>query len=122
MTVSLSFTPGTVSTFYDSDCDISNTFWTVSFCMLRTNDGHEDDEDHFSADFELSGSFPDTVQNTCSFIQIEPDTLETTVQLENLEPCTQYTFTIYTRHMAGNKRKEIKEEKVITEMTLCQGK
>ena len=63
-----------------------------------------------SGDVELSESIAD-VQNT----------LEKTVKLENVEPCTQYTFSMYTRHIVGDKRKEIKEEKVITETTRCQG-
>eukprot|EP00092_Neocalanus_flemingeri_P031078 GFUD01033758.1.p1 GENE.GFUD01033758.1~~GFUD01033758.1.p1 ORF type:complete len:275 (+),score=110.83 GFUD01033758.1:109-933(+) len=35
LNASLSSTSGTISTFYDEDCDISSSFWTVSFCMVR---------------------------------------------------------------------------------------
>ena len=125
ISVSLSFTSGTLTTSYDADCDISSSFWTVSYCInIRTSDGHDnddDDEDIFSQHFELSGSLADA-KNSCNFIQIDPDRLKTTVKLENLKPCSQYTFTMYTTHMVGDKRKEIKEETVITEMTRCQGR
>ena len=111
VSVSLSFTSGTLRTSYDESCHISSNLWTISFCMLR--EGHDDQQE--DQDDRLYG------HKTCSFIQIDPDRPETEVRLDKLEPCTQYTFTLYTRHLLGNKGKEVREEKVITEMTQCQG-
>jgi hypothetical protein len=84
--------------------------------MLR-NTGHDDDEDSFQ-DYDSSGSRSE-VENTCSSIQLHPDRLETTYKISGLQPCTQYTFTIHTRHMLGDKVKEVKEENMISEITQC---
>ena len=93
----------------------------VSYCKVfkaaHLDDGDDDDED---SEYESSGSIVGE-PNNCNLIQIQTDSLETTVRIENLEPCTQYTFTMYTRHMVGDKRKKVMEEKVITEMTRCSG-
>ena len=118
LSVSLSFTSGTLSTFYDNNCDISSSIWTVSICLLRDpgpGGGYSDDED-----YEASAASTD-VRNTCSVIPLQPDKPETEVRIGGLQPCTQYTFTMFTRHMVGDKRKEVKEEKVFTEMTHCSG-
>ena len=87
--------------------------------MLR-NTGHDDDEDSFK-DYDSSGSSSE-VENTCSSIQLHPDRLETIFNISGLQPCTQYTFTIHTKHMLGDKRKDVKEENMITEITQCSGK
>jgi hypothetical protein len=87
--------------------------------MLR-NTGHDDDEDSFK-DYDSSGSSSE-VENTCSSIQLRPGRLETTYKISGLQPCTQYTFTIHTRHMLGDKVKEVKEENMITEITQCPAK
>jgi len=121
LSVSLSLTSGTLSTFYDDDCDISSSLWTLSYCkVFNTADGDAHDDDDEDGEHESSGSVVED-PNICNFVQIHPDSLETTVRIENLEPCTQYTFTMYTRHMLGDKRKEVMEEKVITEKTHCSG-
>ena len=44
------------------------------------------------------------------------------VKVDGLQPCTQYTFTLYTKHMVGDKKKVIKEEKAITDVTKCPGR
>ena len=119
LSVSLSFTSGTLSTFYDNTCDISSSIWTVSICMLRDpgpGGGYSDDED-----YEASAASTD-VKNTCTIIPLQPGKPETEVRIGGLQPCTQYTFTIHTRHMLGDKMKEVKEENMVTEITQCPGK
>ena len=123
LSVSLSLTSGTLSTFYDNNCDISSSIWTVSICLLRDpgpGGGYYDDEDILDQDYEASAASTE-VKNICRIIPLQPGKPETELRISGLQPCTQYTFTMFTRHMVGDKRKEVKEEKVFTEMTQCSG-
>ena len=131
VSVLLSLTSGTLTTSYDTSCAISTNYWTITQCMMRTmregeerreleeerkeGEGREDGDNWNKNTGGLS-------ENTCRVIDINPERLETVVKLENLQPCTQYSFTLYTRHVVGEQGKEIMEEKVITEMTQCQGR
>merc|ERR1712013_327163 len=124
VSVLLSLTSGTLTTSYDTSCAISTNYWTITQCMMRTmregeerreleeerkeGEGREDGDNWNKNTGGLS-------ENTCRVIDINPERLETVVKLENLQPCTQYSFTLYTRHVVGE------QGKVIMEMTQCQG-
>ena len=95
--------------------DASDSFDTDGSDNDNTDDS-DDTDDSVGEDYESPH-----LAHTCRVIPIQSDKLETTVRIDGLQPCTLYTFTMYTRHMVGDKRKEVKEEKMITEMTKCSG-
>jgi len=136
LSVSLSISTGTVSTFYGDGCNVSNQFWTLGICKAEgavgPDEGGNDSRKLLSLDNGVANEVVKSARRKtkkgvkkrkegCSFVELHPETLESTLELSNLEPCTTYSFSLQTSHVVGGRRESISEETVITDTTKCSG-
>ena len=111
-TVLLFETTGTINTSYNTDCPLSKSSRSIRICKIIQVQYEESKDKH-------SSRLVKEVKNGCFDITLEDEKLDAILELTGLEPCTKYSFSLYTSYFLDDGGKSFEEERTIMDTTEC---
>ena len=111
-TVLLFETTGTINISYNTDCPLPKSSGSLRICKIIQVQHEELKDNHLSR-------LVKEVKNGCFDITLEDEKLDAILELTGLEPCTKYSFSLYTSYFLDDGGKSFEEERTIMDTTEC---